>query len=661
MRTIVAVLVAFLISSAVSGVQATTVAAVQTASGSSVNWRGTIGANQSATIGWSFTVGAQDVELDALGFYDDGADGNVDAHAVGIWTNAGALLAQATVSAGTASTLVGSYRYAAVTPVTLLAGQTYVIGTYFGPVVDLCSGSACGDVLLYSGSETYNPRISFTQSRQTLAIAGAGSLAFPNVDAGVAQGFFGPNFLLAADTTPDAFVFTAQTGVALSSTVTSNTITVAGIDAPSAISIVGGTYSINGGGYVSGAGTVSNGDTVTVRQTSSGSFSTLSTATLTIGGVSAAFNATTQALDTTPDAFAFTAQTGVARSSTVTSNAITVAGINAASPITIVGGTYAINGGGYVSGAGTVSNGDTVTVRQTSSGSFSTLSTATLTIGGVNAGFGVTTQGVPAPSIPLLSLPAGCGVQVAPPIVNLSQNDGPAFVTDMVAMLAGALGMPLQFVEQTACGSVNLSGYGGGKLAFTAFGFQTGDGRANGVYALGDGRYQVVRGGQSLTLAPALVHLEQLVALFPGMGVLQGENGVFIANIGGLTYVVQPGVAVQLDPATGNARLVMGADGYWHFIDASGNNQTLYPAFADVNALRNALRGLDAGATLSIQLDATASVVLNGQRLALVPDLNLSPVPRERVGQYWWQESALRFWLVNSQPLGTVQGLTQKP
>lgn len=563
MRTIVAVLVAFLISSAVSGVQATTVAAVQTANGSSVNWRGTIGANQSATIGWSFTVGAQDVELDALGFYDDGADGNVDAHAVGVWTSAGALLAQATVSAGTASTLVGSYRYAAVTPVTLLAGQTYVIGTYFGPVVDLCSGSACGDVLLYSGSETYNPRISFAQSRQTIAVAGAGSLAFPNVDAGVAQGFFGPNFLLAADTTPDAFAFTAQTGVARSSTVTSNTITVAGIDAPSAISIVGGTYSINGGGYVSGAGTVSNGDTVTVRQTSSGSFSTRGTATLTIGGVS--------------------------------------------------------------------------------------------------AGFDVTTQGVPAPSIPLLSLPAGCGVQAAPPIVNLSQSDGPAFVTDMVAMLAGALGMPLQFVEQTACGAVNLSGYGAGRLAFTAFGFQTGDGRADGVYALGDGRYQVVRAGQSLTLAPALVHLEQLVALFPGMGVQQEENGVFIATIGGLTYVVQPGVVVQLDPATGSARLVMGADGYWHFIDASGNNQTLYPAFADVNALRNALRGLDAGATLSIRSDATASVVLNGQRLALVPDLTLGQVPRERLGQYWWQESALRFWLVNSQPLGTVQGLTLKP
>ena len=56
----------------------------------------------------------------------------------------------------------------------------------------------------------------------------------------------------------DAFTFTAQTGVALSSTATSNTITVSGTGTGAAAitSIVGGTYSVNGGGYVSSAGTV---------------------------------------------------------------------------------------------------------------------------------------------------------------------------------------------------------------------------------------------------------------------------------------------------------------------------------------------------------------------------------------------------------------------
>ncbi len=98
----------------------------------------------------------------------------------------------------------------------------------------------------------------------------------------------------ANDSIPDPFSFTTQTGVALSSVATSNTLTVSGINIASAISIVGGTYSINGGAYVSTSGTVTNGQTVTVQQNSSGSYSTTTTATLTIGGVSGAFDVTTE-------------------------------------------------------------------------------------------------------------------------------------------------------------------------------------------------------------------------------------------------------------------------------------------------------------------------------------------------------------------------------
>ncbi|MDZ7593853.1 MAG: Ig-like domain-containing protein, partial [Thiobacillus sp.] len=198
------------------------------------------------------------------------------------------------------------------------------------------------------------------------------------------------------DTTPTAFTFTAQTGAALSSVATSNTITVAGINSAANISIAGGTYKINSGSYTSSAGTVNNGDTVTVQQTSSGSFSTLTTATLTIGGVAGAFDVTTLAQDTTPDTFTFTAQTGAALSSVATSDTITVAGINSAANISIAGGIYSINGGAYVSAPGTVNNGQTVTVRQTASASYSTLTTATLTIGGIAGAFDVTTLAAPA-------------------------------------------------------------------------------------------------------------------------------------------------------------------------------------------------------------------------------------------------------------------------
>ena len=97
------------------------------------------------------------------------------------------------------------------------------------------------------------------------------------------------------DATPDAFSFTAANGVALSTLQTSNTITVAGINTGAAISITGGEYQIGSGSFVSTGGTVNNGNTVTVRHTSSGAHSTATTTRLTIGGVSADFVSTTVA------------------------------------------------------------------------------------------------------------------------------------------------------------------------------------------------------------------------------------------------------------------------------------------------------------------------------------------------------------------------------
>jgi len=99
----------------------------------------------------------------------------------------------------------------------------------------------------------------------------------------------------AGDTTPDAFSFTDQTGVGIASTCTSNTITVTGIDTASAISITGGQYSINGGAFTSSSGSVVVNDTVQVRHTASGSYSTQVDTTLTIGGVSDTFSSTTEA------------------------------------------------------------------------------------------------------------------------------------------------------------------------------------------------------------------------------------------------------------------------------------------------------------------------------------------------------------------------------
>lgn len=210
---------------------------------------------------------------------------------------------------------------------------------------------------------------------------------------GVSDTFSSTTLGNAPDTTPDPFSFTPQTGSPLNTSVTSNTITASGIDATTAISISGGQYSVNGGGFISTAGTVSNGNTVTVRLTSSSSYATTSQATLNIGGVIGSFSVTTQnaPADTTPNPFSFTNPTGVALETAITSNAIVISGIDAPAAISISGGLYAINGGGYVASTGTVNNGDSVTVRVISSPSYGTATHATLTVGGVAGTFTVTT------------------------------------------------------------------------------------------------------------------------------------------------------------------------------------------------------------------------------------------------------------------------------
>ncbi len=101
-------------------------------------------------------------------------------------------------------------------------------------------------------------------------------------------------------------------------------------------------------------------------------------------------------IDTTPEAFAFTDQNDVNITTATQSNSITVSGINFDSDISIssCSGTnclYQINSEEWTPTAGKVNNGDTVTVKQTSSSNYATTTDLTLNIGGVTDTFSVTT------------------------------------------------------------------------------------------------------------------------------------------------------------------------------------------------------------------------------------------------------------------------------
>ena len=231
---------------------------------------------------------------------------------------------------------------------------------------------------------------------QTIAVRMTSSESFStSVDASVTVGGVSGTFrvtTLAEDITPDAFSFEPQTNVGLGESIESNAITVVGVNTGTAISIVGGEYSVSGNEFVNTAGTVEAGDTVVVRVTASAEYVTQTEATLTIGTESASFQVTTVA-DTTPDAFSFNAQQEIAPSTQVESNTVTISGIGISVPISIINGEYSIDGGGFTDQAGTIENGQSVVLRQTSSGELETKTTSTLTISDVEASFEVTTQG----------------------------------------------------------------------------------------------------------------------------------------------------------------------------------------------------------------------------------------------------------------------------
>lgn len=96
--------------------------------------------------------------------------------------------------------------------------------------------------------------------------------------------------IVATDDQANAFTFTDSSGVGISTQITSNTITVGGMDSgATATTSLGGSagskqVSKNGGAFTTSAQTVSNGDKLRVRCNSSGSYSSSVTCTLTLTG-----------------------------------------------------------------------------------------------------------------------------------------------------------------------------------------------------------------------------------------------------------------------------------------------------------------------------------------------------------------------------------------
>jgi len=147
------------------------------------------------SLGFSFTATAA-ATVTALGYYDDGGDGFATAHEVGIFDSNGNLLASADLSAGASDRLIGQFRYAGITPLTLAAGQNYVIAaTTHGSADPWAYGNAYPADATVSNFHTTAP-IAITANSALFLYQDDNNLRNPTEHYSNYTFYAGPNFLL---------------------------------------------------------------------------------------------------------------------------------------------------------------------------------------------------------------------------------------------------------------------------------------------------------------------------------------------------------------------------------------------------------------------------------------------------------------------------------
>ena len=225
---------------------------------------------------------------------------------------------------------------------------------------------------------------------------------------GISANFAITTAAVGQDTTPAAFSFQAVTNAQPNTMVTSNSVEVLavtpGLDIP--VTAVGGQWrrSTDGGTTWSSWGVASGvarlNDLLQLQVTSSTSASATVSATLTVGGVSAAFDVMTAAVsDVTPDAFSFSDVSDRPAGALEVSSVITISGTTAGIdvPASVTGGEwrYSTNSGAswsaWSAGAGHVRSGYQVQVRGYASNTSGGTADVTFTAGGVSDTFTIGT------------------------------------------------------------------------------------------------------------------------------------------------------------------------------------------------------------------------------------------------------------------------------
>lgn len=145
----------------------------------------TVTSKSNATLGYAFRVGPDPVNILKMGIWDQGANGLVESHEMGIWNTNGDLLASVTVPQGTAAALNGNFRYVDILDGLMLDADTvYIIAAKYYNVDNSDA--------FFMGSATRSTGIDWDVSRDRFSIE-SDSFLFPGSTSD-GSAYIGPNF-----------------------------------------------------------------------------------------------------------------------------------------------------------------------------------------------------------------------------------------------------------------------------------------------------------------------------------------------------------------------------------------------------------------------------------------------------------------------------------
>jgi len=197
--------------------------------------------------------------------------------------------------------------------------------------------------------------------------------------------------VLSPDSEPDLFTFATVENAELSTSYTSETVTISGLGTVGTVVSVdvtatnGAETSVNGGAFSTATKTISNGQTLRVRMTSSANYNTNKVTTVTVGSVSNTWTILTKAPPSQiPNAFSFNDVTEAPLQTYTNSNIVTITGITQSTTVTSPtnGFETSVNGGAFSTAAKTISNGQTLQLRVLTTNVLGETKSTTVIVGG---------------------------------------------------------------------------------------------------------------------------------------------------------------------------------------------------------------------------------------------------------------------------------------